>query len=406
MEEQLYLVKPAEPYWTAMRLIAHREHIIVPYDSEGAMFIGEIPIVASCASNIEPLLDGRRVAIIREKGIMIRAQNKKMAGLLQSVACFSCVVRFLVDAVKQPQKGYASHAEFRNLFAGLTAKHQEVGALKKGTFTKTEIAREAMVEAGKEVVRLGLVNASFGNISYVIGETLLISATGSFLDDLDNSLVAVPLLQSSPQDKSASSELPAHRKILLLQGLRAVLHGHPLFTVVASLIADSERINGVPVVQGETGGGKRGLDKVLPQALQKSPIAIVQGHGVFCVDGTDYRQPIKRMLQLEEDCMREYSDALEGKIVHGMKVNNVVPNGDKKRPQHPMPDFVRRSLIDSGLLAAYQARPPYQRNDYIGWINRAKLQKTKEKRLLQMLEELAKGGVYMNMAHPPSNRGK
>ncbi len=67
-----------------------------------------------------------------------------------------------------------------------------------------------------------------------------------------------------------------------------------------------------------------------------------------------------------------------------------------------MPDFVRRALDESGLMEAYQTRPAYQQNDYVGWINRAKRQETKEKRLRQMLEELARGGVYMKMKHPPS----
>ncbi len=75
-----------------------------------------------------------------------------------------------------------------------------------------------------------------------------------------------------------------------------------------------------------------------------------------------------------------------------------------KRPRHSMPDFVKRVLDERGLMTEYQARPPYQQNDYIGWINNAKLQGTKEKRLHQMLEELEMGGVYMNMAHPPSKK--
>ena len=75
-----------------------------------------------------------------------------------------------------------------------------------------------------------------------------------------------------------------------------------------------------------------------------------------------------------------------------------------KRPKHPMSDFVRQALEERGLMADYQARPAYQQNDYIGWINRAKLQPTKEKRLDQMLDELEKGGVYMNMDHPPSRK--
>ena len=75
-----------------------------------------------------------------------------------------------------------------------------------------------------------------------------------------------------------------------------------------------------------------------------------------------------------------------------------------KRPRQKMPDYVRQSLEDSNLMDAYLARPAYQQNDYLSWINRAKLQSTREKRLAQMLIELKTGGVYMNMAHPPSKK--
>lgn len=73
-----------------------------------------------------------------------------------------------------------------------------------------------------------------------------------------------------------------------------------------------------------------------------------------------------------------------------------------KRPRYPMPDFVRQALDEKGLMEAYRKRPAYQQNDYLGWINRAKLQETKEKRLRQMLEELERGGVYMKMKHAAS----
>ena len=67
------------------------------------------------------------------------------------------------------------------------------------------------------------------------------------------------------------------------------------------------------------------------------------------------------------------------------------------RPIHPMPHFVRDALNDHGLMEAYRSRPPYQQNDYIGWINRAKRIETKMKRLDQMLDELELGDVYMKM---------
>lgn len=65
-----------------------------------------------------------------------------------------------------------------------------------------------------------------------------------------------------------------------------------------------------------------------------------------------------------------------------------------KRAVYPMPNFVRDALKSHSLTAAYNERPPYQRNDYVGWITRAKRPETQQKRLLQMLEELAGGRLY------------
>lgn len=68
-----------------------------------------------------------------------------------------------------------------------------------------------------------------------------------------------------------------------------------------------------------------------------------------------------------------------------------------KRDLNPMPPDIRERLKDRGLVAAYGARPAYQRNDYLGWIARAKRPQTKAKRLGQMLDELERGGVYIRM---------
>lgn len=67
------------------------------------------------------------------------------------------------------------------------------------------------------------------------------------------------------------------------------------------------------------------------------------------------------------------------------------------RELQPMPDFVRDALRERRLVDRYEERPAYQRNDYLLWINDAKAEKTKRKRLDQMLEELESGGVYMRM---------
>ncbi len=75
------------------------------------------------------------------------------------------------------------------------------------------------------------------------------------------------------------------------------------------------------------------------------------------------------------------------------------------RAANHMPDDVHQRLVEAALMDDYEARPRYQRNDYLGWITRAKQQATREKRVVQMLEELRLGGIYMKMQHPPSRKG-
>ncbi len=72
------------------------------------------------------------------------------------------------------------------------------------------------------------------------------------------------------------------------------------------------------------------------------------------------------------------------------------------RQRHPMPPSIRKALISSGLMGAYRLRPAYQRNDYLGWIERARQEATRQRRLSQMLDELAQGDRYMKMAWRPS----
>ncbi|HKS05160.1 MAG TPA: YdeI/OmpD-associated family protein [Gemmatimonadaceae bacterium] len=66
-----------------------------------------------------------------------------------------------------------------------------------------------------------------------------------------------------------------------------------------------------------------------------------------------------------------------------------------------MPASVRKQLVGRGLLDAYRERPPYQRNDYLSWISRAKREETRRRRMQQMLAELERGDLYMRMSYRP-----
>lgn len=75
-----------------------------------------------------------------------------------------------------------------------------------------------------------------------------------------------------------------------------------------------------------------------------------------------------------------------------------------KRAQNPMPDDIAARLDTLGLRAAYDARPPYQRNDWLGWIGRAKRPDTRQRRIDSMMSELAAGTGYMGMRWTPKER--
>ena len=71
-----------------------------------------------------------------------------------------------------------------------------------------------------------------------------------------------------------------------------------------------------------------------------------------------------------------------------------------------MPDNVCDELIKYKLMDKYYERPPYQRNDYISWITRAKREETRIKRIRQMIDELNDGGIYMKMKYSAKQKSK
>jgi hypothetical protein len=67
------------------------------------------------------------------------------------------------------------------------------------------------------------------------------------------------------------------------------------------------------------------------------------------------------------------------------------------RDIQPMPDFVRDALVERGLANTYEERPARQRSKYLASIIAPKSYLTKYRRLNRMLEELEKGGTYMDL---------
>ena len=151
---------------------------------------------------------------------------------------------------------------------------------------------QEMARIGKKAVSAGLTSSRFGNISMLRRNTntILITCTGSMLDELDESqVVEVDLAGPCPLDKTASSETCVHRAIYQCTSARAIIHTHSPYAVALSIIErsslepiDSEGKNfvgAIPIVDGTFGSSD--LAKNVSSALRGHAACIARGHGVF-----------------------------------------------------------------------------------------------------------------------------
>ena len=185
-----------------------------------------------------------------------------------------------------------------------------------------------MIQAGKLVVDYRLVDSFFGNISYKLKDKIYISQTTSSLDELAGCIDPCPIDNSSCTALTASSELSAHKDALLNSDNKAILHGHPKFSVIMSMLCDKEEVcnkfgechikcpkkrfvKDIPIVPGEVGTGKYGLSNTLPPAIKGNRGAIVYGHGLFTVGKNDFSDAFNNLLKIEKMCIDEYRSTIK-----------------------------------------------------------------------------------------------
>jgi L-fuculose-phosphate aldolase len=144
---------------------------------------------------------------------------------------------------------------------------------------------------GKKLAQSGLVSSRFGNISVRTEKGLLIKRSGAMLDSLEEDDLIEVGLTPSPEDMEASSETSSHRAIYLATDARAIIHAHPHFAIVESLLCgdrieplDSEGLSflgTIPIVDGKPGSGE--LYESLTRAFStgRARGVVNRGHGSF-----------------------------------------------------------------------------------------------------------------------------
>jgi len=328
----LLFAEPAEPYRSIIRYLARRaDGAIQPSDCETRTMLHDLPVVENFeAGTIVRALKQRKSVIIPERGMVTWGTvSPEQAFIFFSSVCFACFVKFFADALADSRAGRLSR-EQRDIIEKtvplLDRFPDTPPPLMSAPLTDEDTVYRAVIEAGRVTVEHHLVDSFFGNVSYRYGDTLYISQTGSSLDELEGCIDPCPLDGSSCAGITASSELSAHRQIVLNTGMNAVLHGHPKFSVILSMdcekkscpldgqchirCADPRFIEDIPIVPGEVGTGPFGLCNTLPPAMQGRRGVIVYGHGLFTVAKDDFNTAFANLLDIERRCREIYFERL------------------------------------------------------------------------------------------------
>lgn len=307
---------------------------ISPLDTETRTFLHDIPVVRQSEFSVEhperlvELLGQRKGILVEGVGIMATGSvTVELAYINYSSVYHALFIKVLLDLLLHKTPTSIEIESLQSLWAQLHTPIPEfVDSLPPPSQDRESILR-AIDETGRRTVELKLVDSFFGNISCRSEQQLYISQTGASLDDLAGCIDLVADDNSSTAGITASSELIAHRAIYQQTDAATILHGHPKFSVILSLLCDEEDckvedcwkecervryLADTPVVAGEVGAG--GIAKKVPPVIAASGTAVVYGHGVFAIGRKDFVTPLRAMIRLENYCRQEYLSRLRARV--------------------------------------------------------------------------------------------
>ena len=339
----LVFLRPKEPYGSLISFLAKNAlkstGMIQPKDCETRTFLHDLPVISQfCPDQIIHTLKKRKSVIIAPQknnkdfqgpAIIAHGSVSPEQGFITiSSVCFASFIKFFTDYLEALKNGIATddeHYVFDSIIPLLEPIQKSPPKFIPPPFSNEEIVYSAIIEAGKKIVEYGLVDSFFGNVSYFWNKTLYISQTGSSLDELSGCIDPVPIDSSTSAGITASSELCAHLETISATGCKAILHGHPKFSVILSMDCDPPKkavcnfkeqchikcpekkfVGCTPIVPGEVGTGPFGLCNTLPFALTQANSAIVYGHGLFTIGKNNFSEAFQTMIEVEALCYNTY----------------------------------------------------------------------------------------------------
>lgn len=307
---------------------------IEPQDTETRTYLHDIPFIRRCdlpanpAEQIASLLGNRKGVIVEGLGIFASGGvTVEQAYINYSSVFHSTFVKYLQDLLHTGFIFSEERAVVESFFAKwLQSLTSEGLSFNNGPLESSQDILKEIAAVGRYTVERGLVDSFFGNISCRTDKLIYVSQTAASLDALAGCIDPVPFDNSSTVGITASSELAAHRRIFETSDAKVILHGHPKFSVIMSMLCEQKGctitdcwrdcphvrfLGGTPVVAGEIGAG--GLAKRVPPVIAETGRAIVYGHGVFTTGRKGFAEAFRAMVEVENWCRGEYRRLLAEK---------------------------------------------------------------------------------------------
>jgi len=154
-----------------------------------------------------------------------------------------------------------------------------------------EITFKSFRDIGRDIFLRGLISSHAGNMSIRTGDKLYITRRASMLGQLQPAdIVELNLDKTDKNILVASSELVVHRAIYTNTSALAVVHAHPPYATLLSMIEDevipvdsegSYLFKKIPVVSPEKTIGSEEAAHIVSEHLKDYKIVLMRGHGSF-----------------------------------------------------------------------------------------------------------------------------
>ena len=150
---------------------------------------------------------------------------------------------------------------------------------------------EQFKEIGRDIFLRGLISSHAGNMSTRVMDRIYITRRFSMLGKLQQKdVIELKLGQDNSQVPMASSELVVHTAIYQNTGALAIVHAHPPYATLLSMLRDEivpVDVEGrylfikIPVVTPDQAIGSEESARLVSEQLKDYKIVLIRGHGSF-----------------------------------------------------------------------------------------------------------------------------